>query len=63
LVLGASFQFQAGKLYDDINPGLKLGIALPVDVPPDVGDMWLRVKQYPNVVIYIGNISETEELK
>jgi hypothetical protein len=44
-------------LYDNINPDLELGIAIPVDVPPDVGDLWLRVKQYPGAVIYIENVS------
>jgi hypothetical protein len=62
-VLGAAWQFQAGHLYDDINPGLKLGIALPFDVPPDIGDVWLRVEQDPNVVIYLGNVSQMPESK
>lgn len=57
-VLGAAWQFQAGHLYDDINPGLKLGIALPFDVPADMGDVWLRVEQDKNVVFYLGNVSQ-----
>ena len=57
-VLGAAWQFQAGHLYDDINPGIMIGIAVPVDVPPDQGDMWLRVKQDPGVSFYLGNVSQ-----
>ena len=56
--LGASWQFQAGHLYDDINPGIVLGTALPFDVPPDLGDVWLRVNQNPDVGIYLGNVSQ-----
>jgi hypothetical protein len=62
-VLGAAWQFQAGHLYDDINPGSALGVALPFDVSPDLGDMWLRVKEAPNVVMYLGNVSQMPETK
>ena len=62
-VLGAAWQFQAGHLYDDINPGLKLGIALPFDVPPDMGDAWLRLEQDQNVVFYLGNVSQLPEVQ
>lgn len=57
-VLGAAWQFQAGHLYDDINPGIMIGITLPVDVPQDLGDVWLRVKQDPTLAIYLGNASQ-----
>jgi hypothetical protein len=60
-VLGASWQFQMGHLYDDINPGLVLGIALPFDVPPGLGDVWLRDKQNAALVIYLGNVSQLPE--
>jgi type II secretory pathway pseudopilin PulG len=60
-VLGAAWQFQVGHLYDDINPGLKLGIALPFDVPADLGDVWLRVEQDKNAVFYIGNVAQLPE--
>lgn len=56
--LAASWQFQAGHIYDRINPGSVLGIALPWDVSPDLGDMWLRVEQNPNIAIYLGNVSQ-----
>ncbi|MCX7707209.1 MAG: SH3 domain-containing protein [Anaerolineae bacterium] len=62
-VLGAAWQFKAGHLYDDINPGSILGIALPFDVSPDLGDVWLRVQEAPNVVMYLGNVSQMTELK
>lgn len=62
-VLGAAWQFQAGHLYDDINPGLKLGIALPFDVSPDLGDVWLRVKEDSKIVMYLGNVSQLPESK
>jgi len=62
-VLGAAWQFQAGKLYGDIGPGLMIGIALPVDVPPDLGDVWLRVEQDPSLVMYLGNVSALPEFK
>jgi hypothetical protein len=62
-VLGAAWQFQAGHLYDDINPRLKLGIALPFDVPADMGDVWLRVEQDKNVVLYLGNVAQLPEVK
>ncbi len=57
-VLGAAWQFQMGHLYDDINPGLALGIALPFDVPLDMGDVWLLAKQDPGLVMYLGNVGQ-----
>jgi hypothetical protein len=60
-VLEAGWQFKAGHLYDDMNPGAVLGIALPFDVPANTGDVWLRIKQHPNIVIYLGNVSEMTE--
>lgn len=60
-VLEAGWQFKAGHLYDDMNPGAVLGIALPFDVPATTGDVWLRIKQHPNVVMYLGNVSEMTE--
>ncbi len=62
-VLGAAWQFQAGHLYDDINPGLKLGIALPFDVSPDLTDVWLRVREDSRIVMYLGNVSQLPESK
>ncbi|WP_423226629.1 SH3 domain-containing protein [Candidatus Amarolinea aalborgensis] len=62
-VLGAAWQFHAGHLYDDISPGLTLGIALPFDVSPDLGDVWLRVKEDPKIVMYLGNVSQLPESK
>ena len=55
--LEAGWQFQAGNIMDDINPGLMLGVVLPVDVPEDMGDVWLRVEQDPDFAIYLGNAS------
>ncbi len=55
--LEAGWQFQAGDIMDDINPGLMLGVVLPVDVPEDMGDVWLRVEQDPGFAIYLGNAS------
>jgi hypothetical protein len=60
-VLGAAHQFQAGHLYDSIHPGSKLGIALPFDISPEIGDIWLRVRQAPEVIIYLGNVSQMPE--
>jgi hypothetical protein len=62
-VLGAAWQFKAGHLYDDINPGSVLGVALPFGVAPDLADMWLRVKEAPGVVMYLGNVSQMPENK
>lgn len=62
-VLGASWQFKAGHLYDDVNPGNVLGVALPFDVGGDLGDVWLRVKEAPGVVMYLGNVSQMPESK
>jgi hypothetical protein len=56
--LGAGWQFQAGSIMDDINPGLTLGVVLPVDVPEDMGDVWLRAKQDSSFAIYLGNASK-----
>lgn len=53
----AGWQFQAGDIMDDINPGLMLGVVLAVDVPEDMGDVWLRVEQDPGFAIYLGNAS------
>lgn len=61
--LGAAWQFKAGHVYDDINPGSILGIAIPFDVSPNLGDMWLRVKEAPKVVMYLGNVSQMPESK
>jgi len=57
-VLGAAWEYQTGKLYSDINPGLVIGTSLPFDVPPDMGDVWLRLRQDPNFAIYLGNVSQ-----
>jgi len=40
-----------------------LGIALPFDVSPDLGDIWLRVQEAPGVIMYLGNVSQMAELK
>lgn len=61
--LGAAWQFKAGHLYDKINPSSVLGIAIPFDVAPSLGDMWLRVKEAPGVVMYLGNVSQMPESK
>jgi len=55
---GAAWQFQAGDLLDDIQPGQLIGVALAVDVPLDLGDAWLRTEQNPNFVIYLGNVND-----
>jgi hypothetical protein len=55
--LGAGWQFQAGDIMDDINPGLVLGVVLPVDVPESLGDVWLMVEQDPSFAAYLGNAS------
>ena len=54
---GAGWQYQTGDIMDDINPGLVLGIVLPVDVPEDLGHVWLRVEQDPSFAICLGNAS------
>jgi hypothetical protein len=56
--LGASHQFTAGHYYDDIDPGLVLGIVLPVDTPIDLGAVWLRVDEDPSFSLYLGKASE-----
>jgi hypothetical protein len=55
--LEAGWQYQAGNIMDDINPGLMLGVVLPVDVPEDLGEVWIRVEQDPTFAIYLGNAS------
>jgi len=57
-VLATARQYQTGKLYGDINPGIVIGTSLPFDVPANLGDVWLRVTQAPSVVIYLGNVSQ-----
>ncbi len=56
--LGAAHQFTAGHYYDDIGPGLILGVALPVDTPLDLGPVWLKVEEDPNFSIYLGKANE-----
>jgi hypothetical protein len=53
--LGARWQYQAGDIMDDIQPGSLLGVVLPVDSPENLGNIWLRVEQDPNFAIYLGN--------
>ena len=57
-ILGAAHQFTTGHYYDDINPGLVLGISLPIDTPQDMGAVWLKVEEDPNFSIYLGKASE-----
>jgi len=52
--LGARWQFQAGDIMDDINPGLILGVVLPVDTPEDFGGVWLKIEEDPSFSIYLG---------
>lgn len=54
---GARWQFQAGDIMDDIQPGSLLGVVLPIDSPEDMGNVWLRVEQDPNFAIYLGHAS------
>ena len=56
-VLPAAWQFTAGHLYDDIQPGSMLGIVLPFDVPSDTTHVFLRVRQNTNFVMYLGDVS------
>jgi len=56
-VLPASWQFIAGHLYDDIQPGATLGIVLPFDVPDDTNHVFLRVQQDRKFVMYLGDVS------
>ena len=56
--VGAKWQFQAGDIMDDIQPGLTLGIVMPSDMQENLGDVWLKVEQDPNFVMYLGNASE-----
>jgi hypothetical protein len=53
----AAWQFKAGHTTDDINPGVVLGIVVPADVAPELGDAWLMVDEDPNFAIYLGNVS------
>jgi hypothetical protein len=53
-ILGAAHQFTSGHYYDDINPGLVLGISLPIDTPEDLGGIWLKVEEDPDFSIYLG---------
>lgn len=53
--LGARWQFQAGDIMDDIQPGSLLGVVLPIDSPENLSNVWLRVEQDPNFAIYLGN--------
>jgi hypothetical protein len=55
--LGARWQFQAGDIMDDIQPGSVLGVVLPIDSPENMGNVWLRVEQDPNFAIYLGDAS------
>jgi hypothetical protein len=54
----AAWQFQAGDFFDDIQPGTLIGVALAVDTPENLGDVWLRVTQDPNFAIYLGRGSD-----
>ena len=56
--LGARWQFQAGDIMDDIQPGSILGVVLPIDSPENLGHIWLRVEQDPNFAIYLGKASD-----
>lgn len=55
--LGAAHQFQAGHIWDDMDPGAVLGIVIPGDVPEGITDAWLKVDQDPNFVMYLGDAS------
>jgi hypothetical protein len=57
-ILGAAHQFTTGHYYDSINPGLVLGVSLPVDTPQDAGAIWLKVEEDPNFSIYLGKANE-----
>ncbi len=57
-ILGAAHQFTSGHYYDDINPGLILGISLPIDTPLELGAVWLKVEQDPGFSIYLGKANE-----
>lgn len=55
--LGAAHQFQAGHIWDDMDPGAVLGIVIPGDVPEGITDAWLKVDQDPNFIMYLGDAS------
>ncbi len=57
-ILGAAHQFTSGHYYDPINPGLVLGISLPIDTPLDLGGIWLKVEEDPGFSIYLGKANE-----
>lgn len=57
-ILGAAHQFTSGHYYDPINPGLVLGISLPIDTPLDLGGVWLKVEEDPGFSIYLGRANE-----
>ena len=60
-VMAASWQYQVGAHYDPIKPGVVIGTSFPFDVPPDLGDVWLRAKQNPDFAVYLGNVSQLPE--
>jgi hypothetical protein len=55
--LGAAHQFQAGHIWDDMDPGAVLGIVIPGDVPEGITDAWLKADQDPGFVMYLGDAS------
>lgn len=55
--LGAAHQFQAGHIWDDMDPGAVLGIVIPGDVPEGITDAWLKADQDPNFIMYLGDAS------
>ncbi len=57
-ILGAAHQFTSGHYYDDIDPGLVLGISLPIDTPEDLGNVWLKIEEIPSFSIYLGNANK-----
>ncbi len=57
-ILGAAHQFTSGHYYDPIDPGLVLGISLPIDTPMELGAVWLKVEEDPNFSIYLGKASD-----
>ena len=57
----ASWQFQAGRLFGDIQPGSVLGVVHTYDLPSDLGHIFLRLKQYPGFVMYLGDFSQLPE--
>ncbi|MBC7345255.1 MAG: hypothetical protein H5U03_07550 [Clostridia bacterium] len=57
----ASWQYQSGRLYGDIQPGSVLGVVEAWDLPPDTGDLYLVADAAPGVAIYLGNFSQLPE--